>query len=47
MMEIVKVVKSQNVDLFTFENQTLTDNIFKYDLNLEKMNMDSCSKGRN
>ena len=36
MVEIVKVVKSQNVDFFTMKSQTLIDNIFKYGLNFEK-----------
>ena len=35
MMKIVKVVKCQNVDFFTLKSQTLTDNIFKCDLNLD------------
>ena len=47
MMEIIKVVKSQNVDFFTSKSQTLIDNIFKRDLNLEKINADSCSRGQN
>ena len=37
MMKIVKVEKSQ----------TLADNIFKYDLNFKKINVDSWSGGQN
>ena len=37
LMEMVKVVKSQ----------TLTGLIFNCDLNFGKMNVDSCSRGRN
>ena len=33
--------------LLTLKNQTLTDNIFKYDFNFEKMSADLCSGGRN
>ena len=40
-MEIINVVKSQNIDFFTLKNQTFSDNIFKYGLNFEKMNVDS------
>ena len=46
-MEIVKVAKSQNIDFYIFKSQTLTDDIFKYYLNLEKMNVDLCSEGQN
>ena len=31
----------------SLKSQTFTGFIFKYDLNLEKINMDSCSGGRN
>ena len=31
---------SQNVNFFTLKNQTLIDNIFKYNLNFKKMNVD-------
>ena len=44
---MVKVVKSQNVDFFTLKSQTLTDSIFKCDLNFRKMNADSCLGGQN
>ena len=33
--------------LLTLKSQTLTDNIFKCKLNLEKINMYSCSEGQN
>uniref|UniRef100_A0A9I9EJ30 Uncharacterized protein n=1 Tax=Cucumis melo TaxID=3656 RepID=A0A9I9EJ30_CUCME len=46
-MEIVKVVKSQKCGLLTLKSQTLTGNIFKYDLNLQKINADSCPEGQN
>ena len=47
MMEIVKVIISQNIDFFTLKSQTLTENIFKCDLTAEKINADSCSGGQN
>ena len=31
---------------FDLKSQTLTDNIFKYDLNFEKMYVDSCSEAK-
>ena len=39
--------KKSNVDFFTLKSQTLADNIFKCDLNLEKMNVDWCLRVQN
>ena len=47
LMEMIKVVKSQNVDFFTLKSQTLTSLIYKCDLDFEKINVDSCSEDRN
>ena len=41
-MDMVKVMKSQNVDFMTLKSQTLTDLIFKYDLSFEKMDVNLC-----
>ena len=47
MMKIVKVVKKPKCWLLTLKSQTLADNIFKYDLNFKKINVDSWSGGQN
>ena len=47
LMEMVKVVKSQNVGFLTLKSQTLTSIIFKCDLNFEKIKVNSCSRGCN
>ena len=39
MMEILKVMKSQNVDFLTLNSQTLIIELFKCNLNLKKMNI--------